>query len=82
MARTFVCHLEVLIIYKLCNIVIAMFEGWWFGMSVGGTDVWGRDRQATQMPPKVGWTIPWDGEAKREFRVMSFDQHRFCEDKI
>lgn len=45
------------------------FTGWWFGNQVGGAQVWSRNKQATQKPPKSGWTIPWDGEVKPELVV-------------
>ena len=58
------------------------FSGWWFGHRVGDEHMWARNQQSTQMPPRIGWRIPWDGQVKRELRVVSFDQYRFCEDKI
>eukprot|EP00931_Biecheleriopsis_adriatica_P064024 TRINITY_DN38888_c0_g1_i1.p1 TRINITY_DN38888_c0_g1~~TRINITY_DN38888_c0_g1_i1.p1 ORF type:complete len:1979 (+),score=598.34 TRINITY_DN38888_c0_g1_i1:91-6027(+) len=47
------------------------FQGWWFGDSVGGTQVWSRNKTLSQAPPKIGWTIPWDGQVKNELCVMN-----------
>jgi len=47
------------------------FSGWWFGNQVGGAQVWSRNAQATQRPPRSGWTIPWDGDVKKELVVES-----------
>lgn len=33
------------------------------------------------MPPKIGWTIPWDGEVKRELVVMSFKEKQMLDRK-
>jgi len=46
------------------------FSGWWFGNSVGGAQVWSRNRHCSLQPPKSGWTIPWDGDVKKELVVM------------
>jgi hypothetical protein len=47
------------------------FSGWWFGNKVGGAQVWSRNQQKGQLPPTSGWTIPWDGEVKKELQVMN-----------
>mmetsp|Transcript_93948 Transcript_93948/g.289726 ORF Transcript_93948/g.289726 Transcript_93948/m.289726 type:complete len:1988 (+) Transcript_93948:65-6028(+) len=47
------------------------FSGWWFGNQVGGAQVWSRSQMNSMLPPKTGWTIPWDGEVKKELVVMS-----------
>lgn len=47
------------------------FAGWWFGNQVGGAQVWSRNQVTSLHPPKSGWTIPWDGEVKKELVVMS-----------
>eukprot|EP00928_Gymnodinium_smaydae_P087302 TRINITY_DN71581_c0_g1_i1.p1 TRINITY_DN71581_c0_g1~~TRINITY_DN71581_c0_g1_i1.p1 ORF type:complete len:2009 (+),score=514.05 TRINITY_DN71581_c0_g1_i1:70-6027(+) len=52
------------------------FRGWWFGSQVGGAQVWSRSRANTMMPPKSGWTIPWDGEVNKELVVMSAAQRQ------
>jgi len=57
------------------------FSGWWFGNQVGGAQVWSRNRQATQVPPKMGWTIPWDGEVKRELVVMGYREKQMVDRK-
>eukprot|EP00930_Biecheleria_cincta_P057710 TRINITY_DN4359_c0_g3_i1.p1 TRINITY_DN4359_c0_g3~~TRINITY_DN4359_c0_g3_i1.p1 ORF type:complete len:1928 (+),score=567.13 TRINITY_DN4359_c0_g3_i1:69-5852(+) len=36
------------------------FSGWWFGDSVGGTEVWARCDDKGPLPPRVGWRVPWD----------------------
>lgn len=36
------------------------FSGWWFGDSVGGTEVWARCDDNGPLPPRVGWRVPWD----------------------
>jgi len=45
------------------------FSGWWFGDQVGGTQVWSRCEQATAMPPKTGWRIPWDAQVNKDLVV-------------
>jgi len=47
------------------------FSGWWFGNQVGGAQVWSRNKECTPTPPRSGWTIPWDGDIKKELSVMS-----------
>mmetsp|Transcript_2582 Transcript_2582/g.5859 ORF Transcript_2582/g.5859 Transcript_2582/m.5859 type:complete len:348 (-) Transcript_2582:2-1045(-) len=47
------------------------FSGWWFGNQVGGAQVWSRNKLTTMQPPKNGWTIPWDGDVKKELMVMT-----------
>eukprot|EP00421_Protoceratium_reticulatum_P021516 CAMPEP_0168382326 /NCGR_PEP_ID=MMETSP0228-20121227/13338_1 /TAXON_ID=133427 /ORGANISM="Protoceratium reticulatum, Strain CCCM 535 (=CCMP 1889)" /LENGTH=584 /DNA_ID=CAMNT_0008395459 /DNA_START=66 /DNA_END=1817 /DNA_ORIENTATION=+ len=47
------------------------FSGWWFGNQVGGAQVWSRNQQTGLQPPKAGWTIPWDGDVKKELMVMT-----------
>eukprot|EP00930_Biecheleria_cincta_P082776 TRINITY_DN72430_c0_g1_i1.p1 TRINITY_DN72430_c0_g1~~TRINITY_DN72430_c0_g1_i1.p1 ORF type:complete len:1990 (-),score=675.87 TRINITY_DN72430_c0_g1_i1:92-6022(-) len=36
------------------------FGGWWFGDSVGGTEVWARCASKDALPPRAGWKVPWD----------------------
>jgi len=38
------------------------YSGWWFGNSIGGSEVWSRCDSSAMWPPQSGWTIPWDGE--------------------
>lgn len=52
------------------------FSGWWFGNQVGGAQVWSRNKVTGNTPPKSGWTIPWDGEVKKELMVMSGQEKR------
>mmetsp|Transcript_12353 Transcript_12353/g.33866 ORF Transcript_12353/g.33866 Transcript_12353/m.33866 type:complete len:1994 (-) Transcript_12353:112-6093(-) len=47
------------------------FSGWWFGNQVGGAQVWSRNQVTSMQPPKSGWTIPWDGDIKKELVVVS-----------
>ena len=37
-------------------------SGWWFGDSVGGSQVWSRNPSNAWSPPKAGWRVPWNGE--------------------
>lgn len=38
------------------------FHGWWFGPKVGGDQVWAYSaNKASQLPPTIGWKVPWDG---------------------
>jgi len=57
------------------------FSGWWFGNQVGGAQVWSRNRQTSMMPPQSGWTIPWDGEVKKELLVMGTAEKRALDQK-
>lgn len=36
-------------------------SGWWFGDSVGGSQVWARNQASGNLPPASGWRVPWDG---------------------
>jgi len=47
------------------------FSGWWFGNQVGGAQVWSRNIGKAPTPPRNGWTIPWDGDVKKELVVMN-----------
>lgn len=47
----------------------ADFSGWWFGESVGGSQVWSRCDKADALPPTIGWRIPWDGEVQADLVV-------------
>lgn len=38
-----------------------VFEGWWFGNKLGGTQVWSHCTSDALTPPATGWKIPWDG---------------------
>jgi len=49
----------------------ADFCGWWFGSQVGGAQVWSRNASKAMVPPRSGWTVPWDGPVKGDFHVMS-----------
>ncbi|CAE8648545.1 unnamed protein product [Polarella glacialis] len=55
-------------------------SGWWFGNSVGGSQVWSASRQKTMKPPKNGWHIPWDGEERPELCVVGKPE-KLAEDK-
>jgi len=57
------------------------FSGWWFGNQVGGAQVWSRNRQTSMMPPQSGWTIPWDGDVKKELLVMGAAEKRALDQK-
>ena len=46
-----------------------MFNGWWFGNKLGGTQVWSGNAQTTESPPHKGWKIPWDGEVDNDVLV-------------
>ena len=36
------------------------FSGWWFGESVGGSQVWSRNADGSpSTPPRFGWRIPY-----------------------
>jgi hypothetical protein len=36
-------------------------QGWWFGDSVGGSQVWSRNQSTGALPPSSGWRVPWEG---------------------
>uniref|UniRef100_A0A7S0A754 Uncharacterized protein n=1 Tax=Pyrodinium bahamense TaxID=73915 RepID=A0A7S0A754_9DINO len=40
------------------------FEGWWFGNTLGGTQVWSHCKDSGLLPPGAGWKIPWDGPVR------------------
>jgi len=42
------------------------FAGWWFGDSVGGSQVWSRNSSEALAPPRVGWRVPWDGQPSND----------------
>ena len=39
-------------------------QGWWFGNTLAGPQVWSRCLDDSMTVPKSGWRIPWDGEEK------------------
>lgn len=47
------------------------FEGWWFGNKLGGTQVWSHCKDSGLLPPKAGWTIPWDGPVRQSLVVVN-----------
>lgn len=47
----------------------ADFSGWWFGDQVGGSQVWSRCEKPSNLPPKAGWRIPWDGPVQNDLVV-------------
>jgi len=38
--------------------------GWWFGNTVGGTQVWSHCPERSVSPPETGWRVPWDGSVR------------------
>ena len=47
-------------------------EGWWFGIELGGNEVFSHnDNGSTPFPPAKGWKIPFDGaDAVRDTLVV------------
>eukprot|EP00930_Biecheleria_cincta_P047417 TRINITY_DN32870_c0_g1_i1.p1 TRINITY_DN32870_c0_g1~~TRINITY_DN32870_c0_g1_i1.p1 ORF type:complete len:2068 (-),score=548.13 TRINITY_DN32870_c0_g1_i1:205-6408(-) len=50
------------------------FSGWWFGDQVGGSNVWARNESNAEVPPMIGWRVPWDAPAKPG--LMAVKPHR------
>eukprot|EP00930_Biecheleria_cincta_P019186 TRINITY_DN14712_c0_g1_i1.p1 TRINITY_DN14712_c0_g1~~TRINITY_DN14712_c0_g1_i1.p1 ORF type:complete len:2123 (-),score=549.27 TRINITY_DN14712_c0_g1_i1:16-6384(-) len=50
------------------------FEGWWFGKSVGGNEVWSHCPEKDMLPPLKGWKIPFQGDARKTFSVLPKSQ--------
>ena len=44
-------------------------SGWWFGTEVGGNQVRARHAALSLLPPKEGWTVPYNGEVHTGFHV-------------
>ncbi|CAK9083625.1 Uncharacterized protein SCF082_LOCUS39694, partial [Durusdinium trenchii] len=45
------------------------FQGWWFGNTLAGPQVWARCLEDSTRPPMRGWRIPWNGEEEEALRV-------------
>lgn len=51
------------------------FEGWWFGKSVGGNEVWSHNDSKALKPPQRGWKIPFSGPVRDTLSVMTKSEH-------
>lgn len=47
------------------------FNGWWFGKSVGGNEVWSHCPDNSLQPPSRGWKIPFAGGVRSTFCLIS-----------
>ena len=45
-------------------------EGWWFGNTIGGKQVWAHCKACTLQPPRSGWKVPWDGAVQPDLTVV------------
>ena len=46
------------------------FEGWWFGNTVGGNQVWAHCKASSLQPPRTGWKVPWNGAVRPDLTVV------------
>ena len=46
------------------------FEGWWFGNTVGGKQVWAHCKASSLQPPRSGWKVPWNGAVRPDLTVV------------
>lgn len=48
------------------------FNGWYFGMKVGGDEVWAfHPGKESPLPPTSGWQVPFDGPVDNSFSVAA-----------
>jgi len=45
------------------------FQGWWFGKSIGGDEVWALCNNTSLTPPASGWHVPYNEEERPSFVV-------------
>lgn len=57
------------------------FEGWWFGKSVGGNEVWSHNASKALRPPAAGWKIPFSGAVTTTFHVKSQQEQQAAQAK-
>mmetsp|Transcript_33066 Transcript_33066/g.53190 ORF Transcript_33066/g.53190 Transcript_33066/m.53190 type:complete len:982 (+) Transcript_33066:82-3027(+) len=47
-------------------------NGWWFGTSVGGDQVWAfHTKSSSQTPPTAGWKVPYEGPVDPKMTLSS-----------
>jgi len=59
------------------------YEGWWFGKSVGGNEVWSHNQTSSENPPAKGWKIPFAGAKRDTFELQSrVEEDRVARDAV